>query len=332
MVDTERFNYIITIHNKADLIEKVMWHVLMCCRDNSHIYPVLDGCTDSTEEIIDQIIDANLGVPITKVKTPDVHEIRAINAGLAAANLEGDGYNIVLQDDVLLADYNLETKVRALYSWGDQRLGFVSFRLGANLTQDAVTSQVADPFADFVENAFGHGLAATEIILPGQFSFRSICIKSPICLPFWLVRSLGPLADELAPYMYDDVEYSLRSKRAGYVNGVFGLKFASDVRWGSTRTADKAREMAALSQRNMNIIRGIYQDDISQITRSVQSTDIINVPYLVDENENVKAMLAWQESRRLLDAYHQSHSSPRLVPRIMSAIKRTMLGNTSARS
>ena len=51
MPQSPKFNYIITIHNKEDMIEQVMMCVLMCCRDNSHIYPVLDGCTDRTEDI-----------------------------------------------------------------------------------------------------------------------------------------------------------------------------------------------------------------------------------------------------------------------------------------
>ena len=193
-----RFNYIITIHNKASLIEQLMMHVLMCCHENSHVYPILDGCTDNSEDIIDKIIAGGNVAPITKVKTPDVHEIRAINAGLAAADIEGDGYNIILQDDVLLIDHNLESKVQMLYQWRGPRLGFVSFRLGANLSRDAASSASDAPFVNLVENAYGHGIANASVLLPGQFACRTICIKSPICLPFKLVRDLGPLEDKLA--------------------------------------------------------------------------------------------------------------------------------------
>ena len=111
MIESPRFNYIITIHNKQDLIRDVLICVLMCCRDNSHIYPVLDGCTDQTEEIIDEIITTFSHIPITKVYMSNVHEILSINAGLRAANQEGDGYNIILQDDVMLRDFMWETKV-----------------------------------------------------------------------------------------------------------------------------------------------------------------------------------------------------------------------------
>lgn len=323
MTDIVRFNYIITIHNKADLIEQVIWHVLMCCRDYSHIYPVLDGCTDQSEEIIDRIIDANAGLPITKVKTPDVHEICAINAGLAAANMDGEGYNIVLQDDILLADYGLESKVQSLYRWIGPRLGFVSFRLGANLAQDAATSRDPVPFIDVVENAYGHGLADTRVLLPGQFAFRSICVKSPICLPFALVRDLGPFEAKLAPYMHDDTEYSLRCKKAGFENGVFGLKFISDIKWGTTRTQEKARELAQLTQRNMDIIRSLHGREISRISKENQPIEIVDVPRLVNQEEMVRALRIWEESSERLAAY-QNQQRPSKLMRAKAFVKRAI--------
>ncbi len=48
-----RFNYIVTIHNKEDLIEQVVNGILIAAGENSHIYLVLDGCTDGTEAVID---------------------------------------------------------------------------------------------------------------------------------------------------------------------------------------------------------------------------------------------------------------------------------------
>ena len=323
MTDIVRLNYIITVHNKADLIEQVIWHVLTCCRDYSHIYPVLDGCTDQSEAIIDRVIDANAGLPITKVKTPDVHEIRAINAGLAAAEMEGEGYNIVLQDDVLLADYDLESKVQSLYRWIGPRLGFVSFRLGANFDHDAATSQSPVPFVDLIESAYGHGLADAGMLLPGQFAFRSVCIKSPICIPFSLVRELGPLEEQLAPYMHDDTEYSLRCKKAGYKNGVFGLRFISDIKWGTTRTPKKARELAQLTQRNMDIIRSLYARQIARISEDHQPIEIVDVPRLVNQEERARALHIWEENRERLAAY-QNQQRPSMLMRARLFVKQAI--------
>ena len=254
MAISPKFNYIITIHNKEDLIEEVLKCVLMCCRDNSHIYPVLDGCTDDTERIVDNVISNNFGVPITKVYTPDVHELLSINAGLRASSQEGDGFNIILQDDVMLFDFALEDKVKRLYEWAGPELAYVSFRLGANFDSDALNSEHSVPFTDYIENAFGHGISQAEMLPLGHLAYRTVPIKSPVCLPFKIVREVGMYNEDLAPYGHDDPELAIRIIRAGYKNAVFAIKFQSDVKWGGTRTSPHP-ELDSTIERNMNCIR-----------------------------------------------------------------------------
>jgi len=320
MAQSLRFNYIITIHNKEDLIEQVIMCVLMCCRDHSHIYPVLDGCTDRTEEIIDNIINTFSGMPITKVHTPDVHETLSINAGLRAANQEGDGYNIVLQDDVLLADFMLEKKVTALYEWAGPRLGYVSFRLGANFTRDAATSSAAVPYTDYVENAYGHGIQQAEMLLPGYIAYRTVPIKSPVCIPFKLVRSVGMFEKHLAPYGHDDPEYAIRLVKAGYRNAVFAVRFYSDIEWGGTRTTPHP-ELDSIIERNMNFIREWHGSDLVDICEHSQDSEVIEVPNMVNEEEKLLAIEAWKiNSERL--AKFQNLQKSRAPARMKSIIKR----------
>lgn len=297
MIKAPRFNYIITIHNKAELIERVIMSVLICCREGSHIYAVLDGCTDGTEKNIDNLMKTFANVPITKVYTPDVHEIISINAGLQAASQEGEGYNIILQDDVLLADFMLEEKVARLYEWAGADLGFVSFRLGANFTEDAATSNELAPFTDFVENAYGHGLPHANVLLPGYIAYRSLPIKSPVCIPFSLVRSVGLLEDRLAPYMYDDIEYAVRCIRSGYRNAVFPLRFYSDVKWGTTRTKPDPK-MTEIQNRNMELIRDLHGLDIAKIAANKEESNIIvELPNLFYENDQTSALKVWEENK-----------------------------------
>jgi glycosyltransferase involved in cell wall biosynthesis len=319
MAESTRFNYIITIHNKEDLIEQVITCVLMCCRNNSHIYVVLDGCTDRTEKIIDGIIKKFSDIPITKVYTPDVHEILSINAGLRAANQEGDGYNIVLQDDVLLADFMLERKITQLYEWVGSSLGFMSFRLGANLTTDAATSNAIAPFTNFVENAYGHGLEKADVLLPGYFAYRTIPIKSPVCFPFSLVRSVGLLEERLAPYMYDDVEYALRCLKAGYRNAVFAIRFYSNVEWGSTRTNPDSK-MGRNCKRNIEIIRELHGYKIAEICQNSQSIDIVELPNMVSEEDKLLALKTWEINRQKLQSF-RSKRGLRTFNKIKSIVK-----------
>jgi hypothetical protein len=324
MNNQPRFNYIITIHNKQDLIREVLTAILMCCRDGSHIYPVLDGCTDRTEVIIDQVIAQFSHIPITKVYTADVHEIRSINAGLKAANQDGDGYNIVLQDDVILADFLWESKICQLYEWGGEKLGFVSFRLGANLSRDANNSINTVGVEDHIENAYGHGLEQASVLLPGQIAYRDIATKSPVCIPFKLVRELGLLDERLAPYMSDDVEYSLRCCQAGYQNAVFGLRFRSDVEWGGTRSNPHS-ELGKLEQRNLQFIREWHQATIAALIAQPPAVDIIDVPHLTSAVEQEQASIAWQRNRAALNDFIAVQNQSTLTDKVKRLVQKTAI-------
>ena len=109
------FNYIITIHNKQELIKEVILGVINCAGPESYIYPVLDGCTDQSEAVIDDIIKAYPSVKIVKLHAGDIHELKSINIALNHASQHGEGYNIILQDDVILKDRDLEKKCSYLY-------------------------------------------------------------------------------------------------------------------------------------------------------------------------------------------------------------------------
>lgn len=328
MEESPRFNYIITIHNKQDLIKEVLTCILMCCRDNSHVYPVLDGCTDQTESIIDEISQTFSDIPITKVYMPDVHEILSINAGLRAANQAGEGYNIILQDDVMLRDFMWESKVAKLYKWAGAQLGFVSFRLGANLRGDTATSIAGEPFLKHVETAYGHGLKIASVLLPGQLAYRSIAIKSPVCIPFKLTQEIGLLDERLAPYMCDDIEYSIRCLKAGYQNGVFGLRFQSDIDWGSTR-ANPNPQLNELEKRNIELIRDWHHSTISDICTREQSITVVEVPDISSEPEKAYAIATWEKNCQLLDEFLARQAKVDILSRIKSRIKKSI---TSARS
>jgi len=322
MSNQPRFNYIITIHNKEDLIKEVLTCALICSRENSHIYPVLDGCTDRTEAIIDELIKTVSHVPITKVYTPDVHEILAINAGLRTADQTGDGYNIILQDDVLLHDFLLQEKISRLYEWAGPKLGFLSFRHGANLTQNSTFSDIY-PFTHYVENAYGHGLPQAKVLLLGQLAYRDIVIKSPVCIPFELIRAVGLLEEQLAPYMCDDIEYSIRCAKAGYQNAVFALRFQSDVEWGTTRTNPDSRH-AELERRNMERIRQWHGDEIERLAIAHATDDILDVPDMATEEDRTLASEALQRSRAQLEAFVSSRDRSSLLSKVKGKVKSTL--------
>jgi len=250
------FNYIITIHNKEDLIEAVLNSVIKCCHNNSFIYPVLDGCTDKSEEIIDKIILENDAIKIRKIHTQDVHETKSINAGLQNSDQKKYGFNIILQDDVIIDDFKIEEKIEYIYNWSKKPLGIISFRMGAYFKKNWLTNEENAPFNNFIENIYGHGAIGTKIILLGQFTYRAFPFKSPICIPCEIINQFGIFEEKLSPHTYDDLEYSIRLIKRGYKNGVFALKFHSKKEWGGTRRIPQ--NVIEVQKRNINFVRDCY--------------------------------------------------------------------------
>lgn len=267
------FNYIITIHNKENLIEEVINSILKCTNDNSFIYPVLDGCTDKSEEIIDRIILENPNSSINKIKLNDVHEILSINAGLKASDQLVEGYNIILQDDVILKDIDIEYKICQLYKKIGSQLGYVSFRLGANIKNDILNDD-SSLFVDYIESAYGHGIAEAQVLLPGQFAFRDIAIKSPVCIPTRIITEFGLLDENLAPCFHDDTEYSIRLLKNGFKNGVFCLDYESELEWGGTREKPNPKYAEYISK-NLLFIKNKYNVDIKKILLDYKEKKIV---------------------------------------------------------
>lgn len=293
---TPIFNYIITIHNKEELIEQVLNAVIKCCGANSYIYPVLDGCTDSSEEIVDRIISQNPLVSIKKIRVDDVHEIKSINAGLKFSEQSVEGYNIILQDDVILGDFSIEKKVVSLYEEIPQ-LGYVSFRLGANLKGNILSSHEGSPFTDYIENAFGHGTDQSKPLLPGQFAFRSIAIKSPVCIPTLIIDQFGLLDENLSPCFHDDTEYCLKLLSSGFNNGVFAIEYQSELEWGGTRKKEN-HDLYNQIKKNMDYLRIQYHDQILQIISKPQRKELVTVETAFDLYSREKGLKQYKENRR----------------------------------
>jgi GT2 family glycosyltransferase len=252
-----QFHYLITIHNKESLIEQTLQGVEASARPGSIVYPILDGCSDRSEELVDMFTKAT-NLTVKKLLTPDVHELRSINAGLRAIG-DRSGYVVVLQDDVFLEAPTLEEDIHTLYSATPFKLGVVSLRLATNLRQTSWIRQLRNG------QLFGHTIDEIDLISrpndgmvvaeEGSFSTfypRMVAIKGPNILPTALIREVGLLDERMAPYGYDDHEFCVRAMRAGFINGLYPVKFSSEAQWGSTRRDPKrfAREARPIHLRN----------------------------------------------------------------------------------
>lgn len=256
-----RFNYIITIHNKQDLIEQVMLGVISAWREGSFIYPVLDGCTDDTEKIINRIAKSYPEVPIVKIFAPDVHEIKSINIALRQISQNQRGCNFILQDDVVLQEPDLEAKVLAIYeTFGYNQIGCLAFRHGVNVFLNEKRKILEE--RDLIESVYGVGMCSRPL-LPGQIIERMVGVRSPECISCATVAKVGLMDEALAPYTYDNHDISLRCLEAGLHNYVFGLKFKSDIEWGGTRVNPHPGYSSVL-ERNKSYLYKKHKSFLSQ--------------------------------------------------------------------
>lgn len=259
------FHYLITIHNKERLLPAVLDGIAKAAGRDSVVVPVLDGCTDGSAGVVADFARQS-SLRVAPVVTPDVHEIRAINAGLRTC---GPGFCVVLQDDVILREPRLEARLRELHAAHDRRLGCISLRMGGSVVADSLTRRfqrwLARPRAfpratldvtDLIGSPYDtHPVTKSRILAPGGFAPVAAVFKSPIVFTPEL-REVAPSLDEtLAPHSYDDLDLSLRALQHGLTNGVFALDYASEPEWGGTRQSGEFnRTMMAVMYRNQTYL------------------------------------------------------------------------------
>jgi GT2 family glycosyltransferase len=234
--------YIITIHNKEELIKDVLDGIVKSTiesQDNTHIVCVLDGCTDNSEDIIDNYTTSLTDkYKIHKLHEADVHELLSLNSALRyISSIESNGESLIflLQDDVILQEENLSETIEYLYDTYPE-LGYVSFRCG--LSTDIGLNGVLYEHS-FVESTDGHwkqlNLDHFVEMQNKEFGFCEIVIKSPTCIKKQVLDVVGLFDENLAPFGHDDLDLCIRLNMHGYKNAVFGAKFTSKLDWGGTR-------------------------------------------------------------------------------------------------
>lgn len=237
---TDTFNYIVPIYNKEDILPLTLEGIARSASNNSIIYTVIDGCTDRSEQVVDDFT-IRTGRNVVKIHMPDVHMLRSVNEALKRVN---QGFSIVMQDDIILEDEKFEEKISDLYRRMGNRLGVVSIRLAANVTfvpmrrllaMGSILPMIEE--IDFIKN--NSDSQAYKIVNYNHFYPRMDAINGPNIIPWSVRQNIGLFDEALAPYGYDDPEYCLRAMKAGFINGLFPIKFKSDLEWGGTRRSNK---------------------------------------------------------------------------------------------
>jgi len=296
------FNYIITIHNKEKLIGDVLEGVLMNCRENSYVYPVLDGCDDGSERIVDAVSKKYSNIHIRKIITPNVHEILSINAALSIADQTRDGFNISVQDDVVIEEKDLQGIVKKVYDKiGYANIGVLAFRHGADLSLIREREEVAE--TNLIESVYGAGIGASKPLLPGYAVKRMTAMRSPDCISTKVIREVGLLDEKFAPFLYDSHDYSIRCLKNGYSNYVFGLNFKSELEWGGFRTNPQPgfSEIALRNNKRIFLKHSEFIEVLNAEKKNSAETPFFVVGNISDMSGNRMLVDAYMNRRKALN-------------------------------
>ncbi|MCZ2340159.1 MAG: hypothetical protein LC127_18615, partial [Chitinophagales bacterium] len=148
----------------------------------------------------------------------------------------------------------------------------------------------------------------TKLLLPNRFAYRQIAIKSPICVPSYLVRKIGYLNKKLAPYAHDDLEYGIRCYLAGYKNGVFAIKFRSDIKWGGTRN-NAHPEMQKIINRNISNIKKWYKKELALMVKEPVKDKIYSHIVKTSKIQDKIAKEQWHNNKLQLTKYYSQNIS-----------------------
>lgn len=256
------FNYIVPIYNKEDILPATLAGIEKCASPESNIILIVDGCTDRSESIVDEFIK-NSSHKAQKILMPNVHMLLSVNAGLKMVT---KGFSVIMQDDIILKDIETEKKIINLYKRKQGKLGVISFRYGSNIGMCSILKRLKkktlngmieeidlikgpDDYANYPAGSYGN------------FYPRMSAINGPNCIPWSLLSRVGILDEKLAPYGFDDPEYCIRSLQSGYINGLFPIKYHSDIEWGGTRRSKSFyRQAARIHKRNRIYIYNKHKD------------------------------------------------------------------------
>ena len=261
--------FITPTYNKAHLIGQVFDGIVNSVSGEMDykIIFVVDGCTDNTEEVLkNKIEEHSLQDKVVLLTAPNIHEILSLNLALQYIkdNLNPAPEDLIftVQDDVVIEESNVDLIFENLFNTYDD-LGYVSFRLALSLMKTGDT--IAE--YNFAESEFGHwkqlGLNHFTEIKHYDFLVAEAVVRSPTCVQWKRYSEVGFYNEELAPCGFDCQDFSIRMNLHGYRNGVYALKYRSDVDWGSTREKPETEvnsKMGQIQERNKAYLAKTYQE------------------------------------------------------------------------
>jgi len=255
------FSIILTVHNKEDLLNDVLLSIKNNTSSNFELNIVVDGCTDSSEQIIDTFIKNNLNLKIKKFITNNIFETKANNVGLK--NSSGE-YCVIIQDDMIINEHGWEKRlVKPILNFSD------IFAVTANATHNWIYNPYSihqymkenldDCWCDIIRVS---NLANKNNMTRDMFAIRDCVNRGPLILKHDILQKFNYFDETFDPQDMDDHDLCYRVfKQAGLKVGCYIIDYISKEEWGSTRKSGKpANWLLKANHKNSKLVFERHKD------------------------------------------------------------------------
>lgn len=231
------FTIAYTIFNKAFLIEKII-NGISELGDISVLF-LFDGCTDGSVAEFLKYKYRLKNVRAFVNEGRDLYEVKANNFLLRQCATE---YCVLIQDDMVLKNRSFINLAESIYC-SDSGAGLVGFKDGYEMAE-------ADEYKKMISSPWSQSKLADSKLSAGEFRLRTFVNRGPLCVPQRVVKAIGYLDESFYPIYWDDNDYCLRSKMAGFSNYVAYGEIESEDSWGATRNGSTISNLHDIYQIN----------------------------------------------------------------------------------
>ncbi len=244
---------ILTIHNKDWLIDEVISSIIKNTTGNYELIFVIDGCTDTSENIVDKFIKNNQ-VNYKKIIADNVFETKANNLGLKQS--EGDKV-ILIQDDMIIKEYGWNLRMQKPFDYFDDVFAVTSrtshdWEFNSNTKHLSMKEDFDNCWCDICLHT-NH--ADKSNISRDIFAVRSSVNRGPLMIDHSDLEKMNYFDEAFSPQDMDDHDLMYRMyKKLGKVCGCYWINFESKDEWGGTRTTGSpAPWLLKANHKNMKI-------------------------------------------------------------------------------
>lgn len=249
------YSIVLTVHNKEFLLQAVLDSIKIGTTGSYELNVVLDGCTDKSEQILDNFIKTNSSIKVKKFITPDVFETKANNVGLK--NSSGK-YCIIVQDDMVMNEVGWnERLVKPIKAFSD--VFAVTSQTAHNWTynSNSIHKDMKEDLSDCWCDIINYTELASRYNFPRDiFAIRDSANRGPLLLRHDVLQNLGYLDEVFSPQDMDDHDLCYRAyKKLGMLAGCYWTSIITDYSWGGTRENNKPKPwLFKANHKNMKIV------------------------------------------------------------------------------